>query len=226
MQKDLFYGDPKRIEETRGNFVKGNLALSRRWYLAHKAEPGAIVHVMKGLPPSARRLLEGAIMPFSWQSFGALIDVDEAIAEHVMKGRVAAMKSFGYELGNHDLNGVYRAFLSVTSPQFALAKVTLLGSMYFKDSTLGFQPIGPGQGQVRLVGRSMPRYMCEHGISGWLEAVIEAAKASKHTVTHEQCVHRGDAECRWKCAWVTASVERENARNAADRERENSTTDA
>lgn len=208
MDNKQFYGDLNRMDEMRGNAVKGNLALSRRWYLASKAEPGAINVVMRDLPSPARRLLEGTIMPFSWQSFGALMEVDEAIALHVMKGHVASMKSFGYDLGNHDLRGVYRAFLSVTSPQFALAKVTMLGSMYFKESTLSFELVGPSLGRVRLVGRCMPRYMCEFGISGWLEAVIEAAKAEKRTVKHEQCVHRGDPECSWKCTWVAANAGR------------------
>jgi hypothetical protein len=216
MTQQGIFGDMKRIDEMRGNSVKGNLALSRRWYLANRAEPGATNEVMRALRPESQRLLEGAIMPFSWQSFGALMDVDEAIVKHVMKDRVDNMKEFGYELGKHDLRGVYRAFLSVTTPQFALAKVTMLGSMYFKESTLGFELAAPGSGWVRLVGRSMPRYMCEFGISGWLSAVMEAAKAEKYSVVHGHCVHRGDPACTWKCGWVTAAVERERSRKERD----------
>jgi hypothetical protein len=207
MNSHAVFGDAARIDEMRGNSVKGNLALSRRWYLAEHSDPATIALVMDSVHPAAQRLLERNVMPSSWHSFGDLMDIDEAIVRYAMGGEVARMKEFGYELGRHDLRGVYRAFLAVTSPQFALAKVTALGSMYFKDSTLGFELMAPGDGWVRLVGRCMPLYMCTYGITGWLNAVLEAARAQRISVVHSHCVHRGEHACVWKCGWLTSGNE-------------------
>lgn len=209
MRDTSVFGDLSRIEEMRGNAVKGNLILSRRWYLTEKAPRDALSRVMQHLSPEGRALLERNIMPFTWRPFGLLMEVDSAIVNCVMSGRVENMREFGRELGRHDLSGIYRTFLAVTSPQFAVSKLSALGSMYFRESTLGCEHKSPGVANVKLVGRCMPRYMCEFGIAGWLVAVLEAAKAKQISVEHTHCVHRQERQCVWTCEWLTTSVSKD-----------------
>ncbi len=202
MSYDLAFGDLSRREEMRGNFVKGNLVLSRRWYLAERAPPGSINRVLAVLSPSARDLLERPVMPFGWLDFGLLMDVDAAIVSEVMKGHVESMRDFGHALGVRDFGTVYRAFMSLASPEFVLRKVSALGSMYFRESTLAYEPVSPGKGKILLIGRTMPRYMCQYGISGWEMAVLEAAKAASPRVEHTRCVHQNAERCEWSCSWA------------------------
>jgi hypothetical protein len=204
MTKDFIFGNVSRIEEMRGNQVKGNLVLSRRWFLAERSGPEAIKRMAARLRPEAFALLEHTVMPFTWYPFGLLMDIDSAIVSEVMGGNVAQMRKFGHDLGKRDIQGVYRVFLSVASPVFALSKVSALGSLYFRESTLAFIPTGNSEGELELVGRSMPLYMCQYGIVGWLNAVLEAAKATGIEVAHTSCVHSGASRCRWQCAWMLA----------------------
>jgi hypothetical protein len=205
MTKDFIFGDVARIEEMRSNQVKGNLVLSRRWFLAERGGPEAIKRIGAKLRPEAFALLEQPVMPFSWYPFGLLMDIDAAIVTEVMGAHVAQMLHFGHDLGKRDIQGVYRVFLSVSSPVFALSKVSALGSLYFRESTLAFISTGRSEGELELVGRSMPLYMCRYGIVGWLTAVLEVAKATGIEVAHTSCVHTGASRCRWRCEWVLAS---------------------
>ncbi len=189
------------IHEMRANQVKGNLVLSRRWYLAERLGASALSQVMYALPDDARKLLENQVMPFFWYDFGLLLDVDLAIIDLTMSGSSERMFGFGLVLGAHDVGTVYRVFLSIASPAFVLKKVAALGSLYFKESTLSFTPAERQAGRVELVGRCMPRYMCHFGISGWLTAVLEAANARNVAVEHTRCVHSGAERCQWQCRW-------------------------
>ncbi|HTB72430.1 MAG TPA: hypothetical protein VK762_04260 [Polyangiaceae bacterium] len=202
MTNDAIFGAAARIEEMRNNQVKGNLVLSRRWFLAERGGPEAVNRVTSKLAPAALELLERTVMPFAWYPFGLLMDIDAAIASEVMGGNVTRMRDFGHDLGMRDIEGVYRVFLSVASPVFALSKVSALGSLYFRESTLAFISTGRVQGEVELVGRSMPLYMCQYGIVGWLTAVLEVAKATGIEVVHTSCVHEGAFRCRWHCDWA------------------------
>jgi hypothetical protein len=202
MKNDAILGDVSRLEEMRGNQVKGNLVLSRRWFLAERGGPEAIKRVAAKLRPEAFALLEGPVMPFTWYPFGLLMDIDSAIVTEVMGGSVARMRQFGHDLGIRDIQGVYRVFLLVASPIFALSKVSALGSMYFRETTLAFLPTGRSEGELECVGRSAPLYLCRYGVVGWLTAVLEVAKATGIQVAHTSCVHSGDSRCRWRCEWM------------------------
>lgn len=201
MRKDPIWGDLSRVDEMRANSVKGNLVLSRRWYLAEHGGADAARKIGEHLGADARKLLERSIMPFTWQPFGLLMDIDRAIVTALMDGDVAKMRGFGYALGVRDLSGIYRAVLGLTSPAFALAKVSALASLYFRDSTLRYAPKSSGVGEVTLAGRPMPLYICAFGLVGWLTAVLEAAKATHIKVEHRTCVHRGGRACAWECRW-------------------------
>jgi hypothetical protein len=201
MTKHPVFGEVSRIEEMRGNQVKGNLVLSRRWFLAERGGPDAVRRVTSKLGRPAFDLLEHTIMPFTWYPFGLLMDIDAVIVNEIMGGSATQMKSFGHDLGVRDVEGVYRVFLAVASPVFALSKVSALGSQYFRESTLAFTPKARSSGELELVGRSMPLYMCQHGIVGWLTAVLEVARARGIEVTHTSCVHAGAPRCRWRCEW-------------------------
>jgi hypothetical protein len=204
MTKHSVFGEVSRIDEMRGNQVKGNLVLSRRWFLAHRGGCETVRRVTSKLGTPAFELLEHPVMPFTWYPFGLLMDIDAAIVKEVMGGDVEQMKAFGHDLGIQDVEGVYRVFLALASPVFALSKVSALGSLYFRESTLAFAPTTRSSGDVELVGRSMPLYMCQFGIVGWLTAVLEVARARGIEVAHTSCVHAGAPRCRWHCEWSGA----------------------
>jgi hypothetical protein len=172
--------------------------------LAERGGPGTIKRVATKLQPEAFALLEHNVMPFTWYPFGLLMDIDRAIVTEGMGGNVTQMRQFGHDLGIRDIQGVYRVFLLIASPVFALSKVSALGSLYFRESTLAFLPTGRSEGELELVGRAMPLYMCQYGIVGWLTAVLEVAKATNIEVAHTSCVHSGAPRCRWRCQWKFA----------------------
>jgi hypothetical protein len=204
MTKDFIFGDASRSEEMRLNQVKGNLVLSRRWFLAERGGPEAIRRVAARLQPEAFTLLETNVMPFTWYPFGLLMDIDHAIVTEVMGGNVARMQQFGYDLGIRDMRGVYRVFVLVASPTFALSKASALGSLYFRESTFAFLAKGRSVGELEAVGRSVPLYFCQYGIVGWLTAVLEVVGATSIQVAHTSCVHSGAPRCHWRCEWVFA----------------------
>jgi hypothetical protein len=85
-------GNEVLVPQMRLNQVKGNLVLSRRWYLTEHLDGKGINRVLAALKPSARSLLERQVMPFSWQDFGLLMEVDLAIISEIMDGRVDKMR--------------------------------------------------------------------------------------------------------------------------------------
>ena len=200
-QLDPIFGNLASREEMRGGGVKGNLVSSRAWYVKQHFGRDAFERVALALPPTARSVFENAPMPFSWCSFGDMMDIDRAIIEGPMKGDLSLMMPFGSAIAKHDLPTLYKVLFKVGTPEFVMKRIGSAAATYIRDTELNGSSRRSGQASVVQSGRTFPLYFCKYGVSGWFQAAVELSGGKRVIVEHSACRHLGAAGCEWELSW-------------------------
>jgi hypothetical protein len=197
----LFWGDTSLSSRVNQNFGKGNWFAARPRYVREVYGEAAFSSVSASLPEDARRYFLKPPLAFSWLPIQLLYQIDFAIVQGPMKGRVSLMEEFGAAIAVYDLNWLYQAFLKLSSPEFLLRQSGLICKTYMRETTI-IPEVTPGAAQFSLTGAPLARYMCNYGIPGWTRSAIEAAGGRDVKVEHSSCLHDGSPGCCWSLRWV------------------------
>ncbi len=189
-----FYG----LASHRGSWerctIKGTVVRSRRRYLDTRA-PHALPAILADLGSEARRYLEGGVLVSQRVPYGPLVEIDSAIVMHAMDGEVTRMHEFAHEIAAFDLDGgLYRGLLSALGGNLSLRLYTTLYQTYWQPGRVTAS-IASDRTTITLEDVVMPRYMCMHGFTGYIERMLEIA-SSPSDVVH-RCLHDGATECAW-----------------------------
>ena len=175
--------------------MKGNVVRARPRYLALHA-PAEIAPIRARLGPEARRYLDGEILLTERVPYAPLVELDREIALHAMSGEVARMQAFAREIASNDLDGgVYRGLLAMLGGGMSLRLWAILYQSFFTPG----RATATTQGDTTIIAldQVMPRYMCAYGFTGYVERLLELARAPSDVVHH--CVHDDIelAHCEW-----------------------------
>ncbi|GAB4202527.1 MAG: hypothetical protein OHK0013_15920 [Sandaracinaceae bacterium] len=200
---DEFYGLRDKLDELAEVPCKANWLGARRRYVEEQYGRRGLDDVAARLPDEAlRRSFLEPPLPMSWARVGTVVAIDHAIFEGPMGGSLGRMRHFGGEIAKYDVPSLYRAFIRLGTPSFVLSKIGLVWSMYFRKGALTTE-LRDGSADIHLRGLVLPAYLCQHGISGWLDATLELVEARAPVVRHGRCVHAGDDHCVWTASWRT-----------------------
>ena len=198
---DAVFGKLASRDEMRAGGVKGNLLAARAWYVKERFGRQAFERISAALTPQARSVFQTAPLPFSWCSFGDMMDIDRAIVEGPMNGDVTRMQPFGAAIAKHDLPTLYKVLFKVGSPEFVMNRIGIAAATYIRDTTLKGSSSGPGRAAVSQAGRTFPLYFCKYGVSGWFQAAVELSGGRRVVVEHSACRHLGALGCAWELTW-------------------------
>lgn len=188
-----FFGSVVLRDRWRDVEVKGLIVRSRRRYLAARA-PGSVAAIRAGLSEAARVYLDGNVALTARVPYAPLVELDAAIVEHAMGGDVTRMREFGRDIALHDLRGAYRGALRVVGDTMSLKVDSVLWETIRRPGRARSEPSEGGHVLV-VEGIVLPRSMCEQGVSGYVEGMMEVV-GTPSVVRHE-CVHDGYPACRW-----------------------------
>jgi hypothetical protein len=192
----LFYGAPALRGRWKDWTLKGSLVRSRRRYLAQHA-PGAIETIRAALDAEGRHYLDGDVLVSERMPVGPLVALDEQIVLHAMDGDVSRMQSFGREIASFDLEGgLYRGMLRAVGGSISLRVYAIAYQSYFQPGSIETVHSDERSTTLALRGVVLPRYMCTHGFTGYIERLLELAGATRR-VTHD-CAHEGADVCSWR----------------------------
>lgn len=198
---DPFMGRPDLCTRLDEIACKANWQAARHRYVLEQYGDRGVRQVTERLESeSLRRAFLDPPPTMAWSTVATVVAIDRAIFEGPMERSFARMRHFGGEIAKYDVPGIYRAFFRLGTPGFVLGKLPVVWRQYFRAGSLR-TVIGRGEADVALEGVVLPAYLCEHGIAGWFDAMLELVGARAPNVRHGRCVHRGDAECAWLATW-------------------------
>lgn len=197
---DPFLGDVSKVRDLDRIPCKGNWVAARHRYVLEEYGQLGVDDVASRLEGRPRETFLAPPLTMALGDVGTVVEIDRAIVDGPMNGRIPRMKEFGGKIARYDVPVVYRVFFRIGTPGFILGRIGLVYGQYIKRGRMSAS-IGKSEGEVTLREVPLPYYLCEHGISGWIEAALELAGAQTFFARQLRCVHRGDAECMWHVVW-------------------------
>jgi len=199
---DPIYGDLALADRIARHEVKGNLLSARPRYVEERWGDAGLVDVMKRLDGAARQAMQETILPFSWYPLKVMAEIDRAIVEGPMGGHISLMKDFGATIARYDLPTLYRVLFKVGTPAFIIRRMNVAYRTYIRHGTMLGETPSSTNATVTFVDGVFPKYLCTHGVAGWLTAALELSGAHRVDVREIVCVHDGAPACKWRAEWV------------------------
>lgn len=189
-------GDLKYRQLWEAATVKGSMLASRKKWLEAHHRP-RIAKIERELSFDAKRYLAGDFVPAGRYPYGPMVELDLAIIEHCMGGDIAPMEEFGSEIAQGALGtGAFAGLIRLAGGRLSLRAYRAAYSLYWQPGKTELVREGDKE-TVELHGMIWPRYMCRHGVTGYVKRLLEIA-GDHRSVTHV-CAH--DDEERTFCAW-------------------------
>jgi uncharacterized protein (TIGR02265 family) len=201
MPHDPVFGDRRLWLDNSPLRVKGTLISARPRYVRERWGEAALDDVASRVGPELRHLLYDELLSFRWYPMVDMVALDHAIIEGPMAGDATQMKAFGSEIARYDLPTVYRMLFRFGTPTFVVKRMNIAYATYIEGGRISVDTPGPGEAKLTLRDAVLPRFLCTHGIAGWITAALELSGAAEVMVEEVACRHDGDAHCQWHARW-------------------------
>jgi hypothetical protein len=157
--------------------------------------------MMSLLPPELRDgLASGVITATQWCPVAWKRELHRAGSRAT--GEPFLARAMGYEMTRRDLNGIYRAFMRLASPQHVLQAGARIFGTYLRPGKYRVVDIRDGFVRVEFTGCYGFDQNMWLDVSGGCEAVLEAAGA-KSVRFHIESGAREEATCSAVAWWTT-----------------------
>ena len=177
--------------------AKGIFWLNLKKQITEQGGPQALADTLAGLSPEDQAIFAQSITAVSWVDYGAIM----RLILHYHKGSVAALKEGSVWAAHENLKGVYRTFISMTSPRFICKNIPLLWKQYFDSGKLALDWVNTNHVVLRISGVvGMPKHH-EDNFLPFLEEALRIAGAKDVYGFHSKCLARGDSHCRIELRW-------------------------
>lgn len=191
---------PGAVVEIKGTALKSTLLLVRE----RLGEMG-LDRLQAELPPEIREavthgILVGTFYPVPW-----LVRIQDVAARLLGGDRRACLRDFGRFSADKSLEGPYRVYLRVGSPEYILGKA----AQFFEKPIQGaggeaIRVLTLERGAGRMQIDPFPgghADLCDR-LDGYFEEVLVLAGARNVRVTHVACAWRGEGPtCEWTGSW-------------------------
>ncbi len=129
---------------------------------------------LKKLPEESISILNNNISNTKWYSFkyAQLIPTD-SIVESFYDGKIDGAKEIGKYSATKSLNGIFKIFVKLGSPNFIISRATKIFQTYYKDSSIEIISSTKTSVIFKISNFNELDKNTEARISGWMEKAIE-----------------------------------------------------
>lgn len=157
----------------------------------------AEARVLEQLSAEERRLYED-VTASQWVPIEFATRLFELAAPIVHPGKPLPLRLMGRDLARDNMNGVYRVFLRVLSPQFILEQTARLWRTYHRHGSSHVEQIGPREVDVVACGYAKLPERFRECMCGWIAETLELSGAKQVFVSKTD----DDPErWRWRIRW-------------------------
>jgi hypothetical protein len=180
--------------------VKGTAVQSSLRYVRERFGQESLAAVIAALPGDDGKRLS-SVLPSSWYPMAVFLRFMLEAKRQLRAQEPEVVLNMGRASCDYGVTGVYKIFFKLGSPEFIIARATRVFSSYYDSGELRVVDSRHGRAVVEVSGLEggSPEF-CER-IYGWMQRTLELAGAKGLRSSHSQCVHRGDAACRFEGDW-------------------------
>ena len=130
----------------------------------------------------------------------ALLHFMEAADEQLGDREPELIRKMGSASADYAITTVYKIFFKLGSPEYIIDKATQVFGKYYDTGEVVPVESAPGRAAFDIKGLEGAPPFCTRFL-GWMERTMTLAGAKNIRSVHSQCVHRGDAVCRFEGNW-------------------------
>ena len=181
--------------------MRGVGMLTFQKYLREYYGPTAVDRVTAAMNAKDQEALSVRPVNTSWIGYDLyvrfMIQADRTLA----RGELRLLEESGVFGANTDLSGVYKIFISFTSPQFIIDRAERVWRQYFDRGQL--KVVTHDKNHVTLEIRDVPDMPRHHDVYhlGYMSQCLVMSGAKDVKGDHPRCMARGDDHCAFEFRW-------------------------
>lgn len=185
---------------TRGD-VKGTGWLAARDYLVQVHGAECIEKIRRTLSPEDQALFAKPVLPISWLDYGAYMRFMLAADRLLGRGDTRLLSDASTFNAKKDLGGIYKFFISLTSPEFIINNAGRVWNQYYNRGRVIPEDVTKHRGIWRIV--EWPEIPLHHETDSipFAEECLRMSGAKNPVGRQTHCMARGDEYCRVVFTW-------------------------
>jgi len=180
--------------------VKGVAVIASIRYVREEYGDEAIGRVLAALPGEDREAIGPNPLVSSWYPMPAFLHFMQEAEKQLGEQDPKLVRNMGRASADYGITTIYKIFFKVGSPEFIIGKATRVFGRYYDTGEIVPVESAPGHAVFDIKDFEGAPQFCAR-IRGWMERTVELAGAKNLRSAHSQCVHRGDAVCRFEGTW-------------------------
>lgn len=181
--------------------LKGVSWVSLREFIKERGGEGALGSVMTLLSEADREVWRAPILTSSWVDYGPFIRAAFAVDRALGSGDGVLVRQAAVFSARRDLGGIYRMFVSLSSPQFAISRAAKLWRQYFDSGEMVVVAKSNTHVVLHLSDFSNMPDGHEVFLQAYMEELIRLSGGKEPRSSHPTCLSRGDSYCTFAIEW-------------------------
>ncbi|WP_424357318.1 hypothetical protein [Methanocella sp. MCL-LM] len=154
--------------------VKGSAITSLPAFITEKHGQAGLTRWMDSLSPEGKKIYGMKVLANNWYSLkDAMLDPTAKACELFYRGDVKGAWDMGRFSADYGLNGIYKIFVKVGSPEFIIKRGSTIIAGYYQPCKLEVVETGPKNVVLHLSQFPELTPFLEARISGWIQRALE-----------------------------------------------------
>jgi len=181
--------------------VKGTAVVSIPEFIQSRF-PSRMEEWLDALSAGARAIVSKKILASSWYPLSdAVLEPTQKLCDLFYDGQDKGAWEAGRFSADHGLQGVYKVFVKVATPQFLISRAGRIFSSYYRPSSIEIDEVGAGAVIMRIVEFPEPDRLIEARIGGWVERALEICGCRNLEITTPRSMTAGESVTEIKAQW-------------------------
>ena len=181
--------------------IKGTGVLSSVLYFKDQWGEAGLEKIKAACTGAARDMLARPVLPVVWYPDQAMIDMLLVADKVCGRGDKNVLRAIGRFDAERNLRGVYKMFISLTSPHFLIKNAARVWRQFFDEGDVETRHFEETSGVLVVRNFSdMPLYH-EVNQMPFMERALEMCGCRNVRGAHLACLARGDDRCEFRYTW-------------------------
>jgi hypothetical protein len=181
--------------------IKGTAILALPAFIKHQF-PERHDEWIAALPSGARQVHKSAILAFElYDVFDALYEPTRVMCDLFYGGDRKGAWHSGHYSASFALNGFYKIFFRIGSPQFIIDRASRVFNDYYPEGEMRVAESHPHRCLLQIVKMPQPHWVADQNVWGWAEGALELMGKKDRQVAMTKSMSGGDPITEYNIAW-------------------------
>jgi len=183
--------------------VKGTAIVAIPKFIVKKFGKEGLDRWLAAINKEARKVYQGSILVGNWYPIKEImIEPTQKMCDLFYQGDVKGAREGGRYSAELALQGVYRIFVKVGSPEFLIRRASNAFTSYYHPSEIKVMAQEDKKGIMHITKFPEASHLVENRIAGWIEGALEISGCKNVNVQITQSLAKGAPYTEVVASWA------------------------